>query len=306
MLRITELSMLNVRGVAEASVCISNQITVILGGVGSGKSTIVDSLGLFGSSQQDYKLFEPDTQDYERLARVGAKVMEVEITVQDDKDPTIVSRHEHRFTCRSGSTKVGYPSPVKVLVYGQSKTPVEVLWGQLREGPPEILRRAQNYVNVGLSREVLWEGDQAYLSYLDYGDSLLHPTIPMGNMSAGEKQWLSLVAFILLSEDLATEDPVMLVFDEQDLPTDGGFIIGITNMLQNLHANVQVLVATQSAYVLQALLGDPVDAIRVCQRGRDGTVFGYLDANKTRTWLEKFDGIEDMYQAGYLHCLLRD
>lgn len=124
--------------------------------------------------------------------------------------------------------------------------------------------------------------------------------IPAAALSDGQLAYLAFVALARLPAKRS-----ILVFDEVDLHLHPSMLTNVLALLQQISEKCPVLVTTHSRKLLD-MLDDPAESVRILELELKElkTVVSRFDRAQLALWLDKYDGVGDVLDAGYPEALL--
>lgn len=128
--------------------------------------------------------------------------------------------------------------------------------------------------------------------------------VPAQALSNGMLAWLSLVALVYLGREARS----MLVLDEPELHLHPRLLARAVQLFHATAARHPVLLATHSRRMLD-LLGDeagPATLVCTLDEAQHAAQVQTVNTERLRAWLEDFDGLGALADAGYLPALLDD
>lgn len=128
--------------------------------------------------------------------------------------------------------------------------------------------------------------------------------VPAQALSNGMLAWLSLVALVYLGREARS----MLVLDEPELHLHPRLLARAVQLFHATAARHPVLLATHSRRMLD-LLGDeagPATLVCTLDEAHHAAQVQTVNTERLRAWLEDFDGLGALADAGYLPALLDD
>jgi predicted ATPase len=124
--------------------------------------------------------------------------------------------------------------------------------------------------------------------------------IPAVALSDGQLAYLGFVALTQLNAQRS-----LLCFDEPDLHLHPHLMARVLSLFQEVAERHPVILATHSRRLLDEL-DDPAESVAVCELNPDEfrTTVSRLNADRLGTWLESYDGLGQVLDAGYEASLL--
>jgi predicted ATPase len=81
--------------------------------------------------------------------------------------------------------------------------------------------------------------------------------------------------------------PPLVCIEEPDLGLHPDVLPTLADLLREASERCQLIVTTHSSTLVDAMTSTP-EAVIVCEKGEDGSVFRRLDREQLKPWLEKY------------------
>lgn len=165
---------------------------------------------------------------------------------------------------------------------------------RLREGKPRYYQRIVETLRLILpffaDFELEPEGGKLLLKWRELGSDVV---FDVSQAADGMLRAMALVALLLQPEE---DLPAVLIIDEPELGFHPYAISILGGLLKSASHHCQVIVATQSAALLDSF--EPEDIVVVDRSGRDST-FSRLDPERLTSWLEEYS-IAELWEKNVL------
>ena len=118
--------------------------------------------------------------------------------------------------------------------------------------------------------------------------------MPASRLSDGSLRYLCLLA-ILLDPD----PPPLIAIEEPELGIHPDLLHKLADLLVDASRRTQLIVTTHSDIMLDSLSAHP-ESVVVCEKHKGQTEMRRLDHGELAYWLEKYEGLGDLWNRGYL------
>ncbi len=118
--------------------------------------------------------------------------------------------------------------------------------------------------------------------------------IPANRLSDGSLRYLCLLAILL-----DPEPPALVGIAEPELGIHPDLIPGLARLLADASTRCQLVVTTHSDILVDALSERP-ESIVICEKNDGQTTMQRLDHSELAHWLEKYQGLGDLWTRGHL------
>lgn len=237
------------------------------------------------------------TPPHPAIARTIAALDAIDVHLAFDATPAWAARSAGRSTAARDTGSVQRSDRLDLL----GRNLVQVYQALRSEWGDAHWRETMEYVRLGLPQPIdtvsVRTGASPGTGSLWVKFERLAEWVPAESLSNGTLAWLAFVAMFRLPRPRT-----LLAFDEPELHLHPRLLARVLSLFQSAAESHPVLLATHSRRLLDMIDEESVaDATVLCELdpNTDATRFLRPDPERLKRWLERYDGLGDVLDAGY-------